>query len=107
MQQTIDHFNHDNTVSLVAFVLLINHNWTSITSMLPVFQNKASTSLMIYPKSATEINPEQTPVFTLDQPLYVIAKYIVRSKTEFNEDNYCAFLGRLHSEMLLLKLLGY
>ena len=81
--------------------------------MLPIFQNKASTSPMIYHamsiiKSATEtLNPGQTPVITLDQPLYVIAKIIQWSpRTDFNEDNYCVFLGPLHSEILLLKLLG-
>ena len=44
-------------------------------------------------KSATEtLNPGQTPVITLDQPLYMIAKAIQwNPKTEFNEDNYCIF----------------
>ena len=59
-------------------------------------------------KVATEhLNPGQTPVITLDQPLYAIAKTIQwNSATEFNEDNYCVFLGPLHSEMLIEKLLG-
>ena len=59
-------------------------------------------------KAATEhLNPGQTPVITLDQPLYAISKTIQwNSATEFCDDNYCVFLGPLHSEMLIEKLLG-
>ena len=111
-----DHLNHDDTVSWAAFCASNQpplNRLPCITSTLPIFRNKASTSPMIYHamstiKSATEtLNPGQTPVITLDQPLYAIAKAIQWSpRTDFNEDNYCVFLGPLHSEMLLLKLLG-
>ena len=59
-------------------------------------------------KIATDhLNHGQTPVITLDQPLYAIAKAIQWDPTtEFNEDNYFVFLGPLHSEMLIEKLLG-
>ena len=59
-------------------------------------------------KATTEnLNPGQIPVITLDQPLYVIAKAIQWNPiTEFSEDNYCVFLGPLHSEIFLEKLLG-
>ena len=49
----------------------------------------------------------QTPVITLDQPLYAIAKAIQWDPTtRFNEDNYFVFLGPLHKEMLCEKMLG-
>ena len=59
-------------------------------------------------KAATDyLNSGQSPVITLDQPLYAIAKAIQWDPaSELNEDNYCVFLGPLHSEMLLEKLLG-
>ena len=108
--------NHDDIVSWAAFCAsnqLPHDRLPCITSMLPIFRNKASTSTMIYHamsliKAAIEyLNPGQTPVITLDQPLYAIAKAIQwNPNTEFSEDNYCVFLGPLHSEMLILKLLG-
>ena len=49
----------------------------------------------------------QTPVITLDQPLYAIAKAIQWDTTmRFNEDNYFVFLGPLHKEMLCENMLG-
>ena len=109
-----DHLNHDDTVSWAAFCASNQpqlDRLPCITSMLPVFRNKASTSPMIFHamsiiKSATEtLNPEQTPVITLDQPLYMVAKFIQWDPK--TEDNYCVFLGPLHSETFLLnKLLG-
>ena len=48
-----------------------------------------------------------TPVITLDQPVYAIAKAIQWDPiTRFYEDNYFLFLGPLHSVMLCEKLLG-
>ena len=50
---------------------------------------------------------QQSTVIRLDQPIYAITKAIQWDPgTEFTEDNYCFFLGSLHSEMLLEKLLG-
>ena len=49
----------------------------------------------------------QTPVITLDQPLYAIAKAIQwDTTTRFNEDNYFVFLGPLHKEMLCENMVG-
>lgn len=43
------------------------------------------------------LNPKQTPVITLDQPLYAIAKAIQwDQKTDISEDNYCVLLGPLN-----------
>ncbi len=98
-----NHLNHDDVVSWAAYCASNLPQYDRppcITSMLPIFRDKASTSPMIYHamsiiKAATEhLNPGQTPVITLDQPLYAIAKAIQwDSATEFNEDNYCVFLG--------------
>ena len=111
-----DNFSQGDTVSWAAFCASnqsLMDRLPCITSMLPIFRNKASTSPMIYhamsviQRATEKLNPGQTPVITLDQPLYAIAKGIQWDQnTEFNEDNYLVFLGPLHSEMLLLKLLG-
>ena len=108
-----DNFSHDDNVSWAAYCASnqpLMDCLPCITSVLPIFQNKVSTSPIIYhamtiiQRANETLNPGQTPVITLDQPLYAIAKGI--QNTEFNEDNYFVFLGPLHSEMLLLKLLG-
>ena len=113
---TKSNLNHDDIVSWAALCAsnqLPCDRLPCSTSMLPVFRNKASTSAMIYhamsliKASIENLNPGQTPVIMLDQPLYAIAKAIQwNPTTEFSEDNYCVFLGPLHSEMLILKLLG-
>ena len=87
----------------------------AITAMLPIFKDKANTALMIkhamklVKQGTSKLNPDQTPIITLDQPLYAIAKSMQWHPTtskDFTEDNYVALMGPLHTEMLTEKLIG-
>ena len=61
-------------------------------------------------KNAVEhVNPGQTPVVTLDQPLFALAKQIQWKWPEkYGEDNMVVMFGGLHIEMaaLILKTRG-
>ena len=58
-------------------------------------------------KSAVEhVNPSQTPVIALDQPLFALAKQIQWTIAEFSEANLVVMLGGLYIEMVSLKMLG-
>ena len=50
------------------------------------------------------MNP--TPVITLDQPLYSLAKQIQWTWPDLSEENYVVMLGGLHIEMATLNMLG-
>ena len=51
------------------------------------------------------LNPTQSPVVTLDQPLFALAKQIQWTwPNEF--ENFVFILGRLHIEITLLKVIG-
>ena len=53
------------------------------------------------------MRPDQTPVVTLDQPLFAVAKQIQRQWPEtFGEDKYIVILGGLHIEMAAFKTIG-
>ena len=57
-------------------------------------------------KNAVEhVNPAQTPVVTLDQPLFALAKQIQWKWPEkYGEDNMVVMFGGLHIEMAALRL---
>ena len=59
-------------------------------------------------KNAVEhVNPGQTPVVTLDQPLFALAKQIQWKWPEkYGEDKMVVMFGGLHIEMAALKTLG-
>jgi hypothetical protein len=59
-------------------------------------------------KQATDhVNPGKITVFTVDQPLYAIAKTIQWTWPEsYGEDKFVVVLGGLHTEMVVLKCLG-
>jgi len=59
-------------------------------------------------KSAVQyINPGQTPVITLDQPLFAIAKQIQWNwPVSHGENQFVIRLGGLHIEMAAFKVLG-
>ena len=107
--------SHDDALSWAASCASNQPSLTRppcIWSMLHIFRQKSSSPNMIYHamsliKAATSyLNSWQSPAITLDQPLYAICKAIQWDQaTEFNENNYCVFLGTLHSEMLMEKLL--
>lgn len=53
------------------------------------------------------LNPGQTPVITMDQPLYAICKKIQWVISDsYGEERFVAMLGPLHTEMALPMLLG-
>ena len=58
--------------------------------------------MKIIKDSIQALNPGQTPVVTVDQPLLAIAKAIQWSpESSFNENNFFVNMGALHIEMLL------
>ena len=85
----------------------------SPTALLPLFLDSAHTVAMIrhsmdVVKNAVEhVNPGQTPVVTLDQPLFALAKQIQWKWPEkYGEDKMVVMFGGLHIEMAALKTLG-
>ena len=53
------------------------------------------------------VNPGQTSVLTVDQPLYAIAKKIQwKWPAEYGEKKFVVLMGGLHIEMAVLKVLG-
>ncbi len=52
-------------------------------------------------------NPGQTPVMTVDQPLYAIAKTIQWKWPDlYSEKKFVVMMGGLHIKMSMLKLIG-
>ena len=85
----------------------------AIISLLPMFLEKAHSVAMILHsmnviKSVVQyINPGQTPVITLDQPLFAITKQIQWNWPESHGENqFVIMLGGLHIEMAAFKVLG-
>ena len=52
------------------------------------------------------LNPLQTPVIALDQPLYALGKQIQWTLPEFDEDKFLAMMGGPHFEIASLKMLA-
>lgn len=85
----------------------------AITSLLPLFRDAAHTPAMvkhgmhIIKKVTLTVNPDQTPVMTVDQPLYAIAKKIQwKWPALYGEKKFVVLMGGLHIEMAVLKVLG-
>ncbi|KAG7161157.1 hypothetical protein Hamer_G024212, partial [Homarus americanus] len=83
------------------------------TPLLPLYVESAHTVAMIRHsidviKNAVEhLNTGQTPVVTLNQPLYALAKQIQWTWPErYGEDKLVVMFGGLHIEMAALKMLG-
>lgn len=91
----------------------ISESSVALTSLLPLFHDEAKSVAMIrhamdVVKTAVEIlNPGQTPIVTMDQPLYAVAKQIQWSWPETHgEDHFVVMFGGLHVEMTALKTIG-
>ena len=70
-------------------------------------QNDMTFAMAVTKAAIDHLNPHQTPVIAQDQPLYILAKALQCSQAcIFNEDNYVIMLGPLHTEMLIMKLIG-
>lgn len=64
-------------------------------------------SMNIVKQSVNHLNPEQTPVVALDQPLFAVAKEIQWYYPETHgEDKFVVMFGGLHIEQAFLKVLG-
>ena len=78
----------------------------AIISLLPLFRDGAHSPAMvkhgmnIIQHITVRVNPGQIPVFTVDQPIYAIAKKIQWTW------RYVILMGGLHIEMAMLKLIG-
>lgn len=82
-------------------------------ALLPVFTEQAHDAatmchvMGIAMKGIHHLNPDQTPVLVLDQPLYALCKQIQYiNPSEFGEDKIFPLLGGLHIEMDCLQILG-
>ncbi len=84
-----------------------------ISALLPLFHEQAHTvamirhSMTLMEQDIQHLNPGQIPVFTVDQPLYALAKQTQwRWPDLYGEDRFVVVLGGLHIEMALFKVLG-
>lgn len=58
-------------------------------------------------QATTFLNPNQIPVITVDQPLFVLAKMVQwRWPASHGEQVYVVMMGGLHMEMTLWNVLG-
>lgn len=57
-------------------------------------------SMKVVQEGVAFVNPNQTPVIAMDQPLFVIAKHIQWEKADFyREEEYVVMIGGLHVEL--------
>ena len=84
-----------------------------ISSILPLFYEQAKSVAMIQHgmsviKQATNlVNPQQTPVIAMDQPLFALAKKIQWDKpADYGEDKFLIMFGGFHIESAAEKMLG-
>lgn len=87
---------------------------TAITSLLPLFEENAHSKAMIQHSmklvkdAIAYINPGQTPIIGMDQPLYALAKQIQWERADiYGESSYVVMMGGLHIEMASLKMVGH
>ncbi|RUM46947.1 MAG: hypothetical protein DSY80_01375, partial [Desulfocapsa sp.] len=85
----------------------------TIIALLPLFCENANSIAMILhamnvvKSSVNHLNPGQTPILTMDQPLYARAKQIQWNWPDTHgEDHYIVMFGGLHIEIATLKTLG-
>ena len=65
-------------------------------------------SMKIVKEGVAYVNPNQTPVIAMDQPLFAIVKQIQWEKADlYGEENYVVMMGGLHVEMASLKMVGH
>lgn len=83
------------------------------SALLPLFPDQAKSMPMIrhamdvIKACVNYLNPCQVPVFTMDQPLYAVAKQIQRNwRDSYGENKFIIMFGGLHIEMAFLKVIG-
>ena len=82
-------------------------------ALLPLFSNSSENPYMvqhamkIIMNSTAYLNPDQTPVFTADQPLFCLAKQIQwKFPEDFGSKKLLVFFGDLHLEKQSMAVLG-
>ena len=90
-----------------------NDNEPAISALLPLFPDQAKSAAMIrhsmdaIKDCVSRVNPGQTPVIAMDQPLFTLAKQIQWNFPEkYGEDKFVIMFGGLHVERAFLKALG-
>lgn len=84
----------------------------SLSSLLPLFREQAHSVATIkhamgsFKEAVGFLNPGQTPVIAVDQPLYALAKQIQWQWPEYGEEEFIIMFGGLHIEMAALRSLG-
>ena len=86
----------------------------AITALLPFFDENAHTmamiqhSMKIVKEGVAYVNPNQTPVIAMYQPLFAVVKQIQWEKADlYGEEKYVMMMGGLHVEMASLKMVGH
>ena len=86
----------------------------AIIALLPLFIDSAHSiaiikhSMTIVQAAIRRINPGQTPVLTVDQPLFALAKQIQWTWPDtLGEDHFVIILGGVHIEMAVLRVHCY
>ena len=58
-------------------------------------------------QAVTFLNPGQTPVMAMDQPLFALAKQLQwKYPDDVGEDKYVIMMGGLHLEMGMYRIIG-
>ena len=85
----------------------------AITSLLPLLPDEAkSPAIIIHTMNISKnciqrLNPGQTPVIAMDQPLFAVAKQIQWHWSEhYGEKHFVIMFGGLHIEMDFMKAIG-
>ena len=85
----------------------------AVTALMPLFLENPHSAPMIFHgmnviRSAVElVNPGQTPVIAMDQPLFALAKQIQWQWPQTHgEKKFLIMFGGLHIELAMLKTLG-
>ena len=64
--------------------------------------------MKIVKEGVAYVNPNQTPVIAMDQPMFAIAKQIQWVKADwYGEEKYVVMMSGLHVEMNSLKMVGH
>ena len=86
----------------------------SVNAMLPFFVEEASSPstrrhcLEVVKSAVHHLNPGQTPVISVDQPLYAKLKHLQWNMPEqYGEDKFVMLMGGLHTEMTGFEALGH
>ena len=85
-----------------------------ISSLLPLFHEKAATVAMIrhgmtvIRGTISICNPGQLPIMVVDQPFFALAKQVQwQWPNSFGESSFIVILGGLHTEIALWRMVGH